>query len=83
MKIRIKLPRLERPDEDKPVVFDETLIIHDNGTQLWLVVAIDITNKHIRLDVITNRTFENLKIFVLNHIIPNYTHDRFLGNFFG
>jgi len=45
---------------------DETLITHDNDTQVWLVGAIDTTSKHVRLDIMTDRTSDNLKQFVMN-----------------
>ena len=59
------------------MAIDETLITHKNGNQVWLVGAIDITTKNIRLDVLPERNHSNLKMFVTNHIIlrSNITHD--------
>ena len=67
--------------EERTVSLDETLIMHEGGTQIWLVGAIDTTNKAIRLDIMSSRTSENLKIFVQNNIIPgtNIRHDRWAG----
>ena len=57
------------------------------GKQKWVVGAIDVTTKEIRLDVIYERNMSNLNIFIQNHIEPgsNIIHDgwkrcRFLEN---
>ena len=69
------------PDLNRIVALDESLIIHDNGSQIWLAGCIDTSTKAVRIDVIPSRTSENIKIFVQNHILPgsHITHDGWAG----
>lgn len=67
---------------DRNVAIDESLFLHDDeGNQIWVVGAIDITTKEIRLDVINQRNSANLKIFVINHIEAgsHIIHDGWRG----
>ena len=43
---------------------DETLIIQDEGRQIWLCGAIDIANEKIRSDVLPQKNINELKIFI-------------------
>ena len=69
------------PDTHRTMAIDQTLITVKNGNQVWLVSAIDTTTKNIRLDVLSEKSGSNLKIFVTNHIIPgsNIVHDDWEG----
>lgn len=40
------------PDINKIVAIDETLIIHQNGFQKWLVGGIETRSRKLRLDII-------------------------------
>ena len=62
------------PDTNKIVSIDESMILHDeNNNQVWLVGAIETKSKKLRLDIINERNEENLKTFIINHIVPG-TH---------
>ena len=61
------------PDTNKVVALDETLIVHINGEQKWLVGAIETVSRKIRLDILPERNSQNLEIFVKNHILPGTT----------
>ena len=61
------------PDTNKVVDLDETLIVHINGEQKWLVGAIETISRKIRIDILPERNSLNLEIFVKNHILPGTT----------
>ena len=52
---------------------DETLIIHTNGEQKWLVGGIETKSRKMRLDILPSRDSIHLKNFVNNHIKPGTT----------
>ena len=59
------------PSLNKIVAIDESLFLHDEtGKQIQLVGALDTETNELRLDIVKERTSENLKTFVYNHIIP-------------
>ena len=65
------------PEKNITVALDESLWIHINQEQLWEVGAIETKSRKIRFYFIQERTSENLKIFVNNHIEAgtHITHD--------
>ena len=69
------------PKKNRTVAIDETLIMHEQQKQIWLVGGIDTTTKAIRLDIVPERNSINLKYFIENHIEPgtNISHYSWPG----
>ena len=57
------------PELDRTEAIDEALIIDYNDNQIWIICAIDTTNKNVLLDIIPQRNSENIKIFITNYIL--------------
>ena len=82
IKYNYKIKQTEdSPELERIIALDETLIIHEAHTQIWIVGGIDTTSKALRLDIIPERNATNLAIFVKNHIEPgsNITYDGWRG----
>ena len=62
-------------DQDKKITIaiDESLWMHINNKKMWLIGAIEAKSRKMRCDFLDERTMENLKTFVNNHILPG-TH---------
>ena len=65
------------PEKNITVALEESLWIHINQEQLWAVGAIETKSRKMRFYFMHERTSENLKIFVNNHIEAgtHITHD--------
>ena len=54
---------------------DESLFVKQNSTKIWVVGAKNNGTLNVRLDLFTNRTEEDFKKFITNHIKP---HNRII-----
>ena len=64
------------------VAVDESMFVHaEDGSQIWIVGAVETVSKKKRFDIIKQRNSQNLKIFAMNHIEPgtHITHDGWTG----
>lgn len=75
------------PSTEIVVAVDECLFEHEeDGSQIWIVGAIETESRKKRFDILPNRSSVNLKKFAVNHILPgtHITHDGWRGyNFWG
>ena len=52
---------------------DECNFTHDNGSQVWVIRAIETRTRAIRIDIIHGRNASNIEKFIKKYIPPNST----------
>ena len=62
------LEKLANEGENRRFAIDESLFVHMNGSQIWVIGIIDTSSHKIRLEISKDRSSETIKKIITKHI---------------